>query len=504
MAPFLIGIDNGGTVTKAAVYTVDGRELAVSSRKTVMIMPQPGHTERDMEELWKANVSVIKEVLAKSGIDPKEVAGVAVTGHGNGLYLVDAAGKPVGNGIVSTDTRAKHLVEQWYQDGTAERVLPKTMQSIWTGQPVALLGWLQANRREALERARWILMCKDFIRYRLTGEAYAEVTDISGTNLFNIKDVSYDDELLAEFGLQGIADKLPPVKYSADICGYVTEQAAKETGLAVGTPVAGGLFDIDASAIASGVTDEDKLCVVAGTWSINEYITKEPVVDKALFMTSIYCIPGYWLTLEGSPTSASNLEWFTNEFFSQEHDAALKQGITVYELCNQMVASTKPEDSHIVFFPFLFGSNVDANAKACFIGLNGWHTKAHMVRALYEGVVFGHRQHIDKLLVHRSRPKAVRLAGGATRSEEWMQMFADVLQLPVEVVEGTEQGTLGASICAGVATKHFDSFSQAAESMVKVSKMYTPQEQHRDIYEQKYQAYLEVLEALQPLWKKLS
>lgn len=503
MTKYLMGIDNGGTMSKAAIYDLEGNEIAVSSCKTEMMMPRPGFTERDMDEMWQANVRAINEVVAKAKVDSKDIVGIATTGHGNGMYLVDETGRPTYYGIISTDTRAKDYVTEWYANGTFDRVLPKTMQSIWAGQPVALLAWFIDNKPEVLEKTKWIFMCKDYIRYCLTGQAYAEITDMSGTNLMNVRDVKYDKNLLKEFGLEEALSKLPPLKYSSEVCGYVTPQAAKLTGLTAGIPVAGGLFDIDASAIATGITDDEKLCIIAGTWSINEYISKKPVVSRDLFMTSLYCMEGYWLTTEASATSASNLEWFVTQFMGEEKIKGKEAGKSVFDYANELLLTTKPEDSNVIFLPFLFGNNVDADAKACFVGLNGWHTKAHVLRALYEGVVFCHKAHIDKLLPYRSRPKAIRIAGGAAHSKAWVQIFADVLQIPIEVTTSTELGALGAAICAGIATGDFKSFDLAADSMVNVAYTCFPNTENKEIYEKKYELYKETIQALTPVWKKL-
>lgn len=500
MEKYLIGIDNGGTMSKAALYNLLGEEVAASCYKTNTIMPSPGFTERDMEEMWQANVKAIKDVINTSKIDPRDIVGVATTGHGNGMYLVDEEGKPSYNGIISTDTRAKKYVEKWYEDGTFEEVLPKTMQSIWAGQPVALLSWFKDNKPEILEKTKWIFMCKDYIRYRLTNETYAEITDMSGTNLMNVRDVKYDRDLLKKFGIEEIMDKLPPIKYSSDICGYITREVAEITGLVEGTPVAGGLFDIDASAIATGLIEEEKLCIVAGTWSINEYISKKPVISKDLFMTSIYCMKDHWLTTEASPTSASNLEWFISEIM----EGGDKENCCVYDNVNDLVKGISPEDSNIIFLPFLYGTNVDADAKACFIGLSGWHKKPHLLRAIYEGVAFCHRDHIDRLLKYRDKPEAIRIAGGAAKSEVWIQIFADILQTPIEVTTSTELGALGAAICAGIATGDFESFESASDSMVKVAYTCYPNKDNKEIYDKKYNLYEKSIEVLTPLWSNLS
>lgn len=503
MAKYLVGIDNGGTMSKAAIYDLNGREIAVSSYKTEMIMSKPGFTERCMTEMWQANVNAIKDVIEESKVDVHDIVGVATTGHGNGMYMIDESGRPSYNGIISTDSRAKAYVEKWYSNGVFEKVLPKTMQSIWAGQPVALLAWFRDNMPEVLDKTKWIFMCKDYIRFCLTGKVYAEITDMSGTNLMNVRDVKYDKNLLKEFGLEEVLEKLPPIKYSSEICGYITKEVAKLTGLVEGTPVAGGLFDIDSSAIATGITTEDKLCVVAGTWSINEYISKKPVVSKKLFMTSLYCMEGYWLTTEASPTSASNLEWFVTQFLGEEKIKGKTENKSVFDYANEFVKSVKPEDTTIIFLPFLYGTNVDANAKACFIGLSGWHKKAHVLRAIYEGVVFCHKAHIDKLLQFRETPKAIRIAGGAAKSKEWVQIFADVLQIPIEVTTSTELGALGAAICAGIATKKFTSFESASNAMVNVAYTCMPNPDLKGIYDKKYNIYTETIQALTPVYKKL-
>ncbi len=501
MSKYVLGIDNGGTVIKAALYDLTGNEISVASSKVETRIPEPGQIERDANELWEANVQAIVSVIKKSGVDAQDIAAVSTTGHGNGLYLVDESGFPVYPGIYSTDARGQGYVDGWYADGTFDTVLPKTMQSIWSGQPVALLAWFRDNNPEVLQKARWIFMCKDYIRYRLTGEAYAEITDMSGSNLMNVRDVTYDRELLREFGLENYFAMLPPLKYSAEICGTVSPEAAGKTGLNEGTPVAGGLFDIDACAIATGITDDEKFCIIAGTWSINQYISKQPVVSKTLFMTSLYCMPGYWLTTEASATSASNLEWFVTEFLGDDNSQAAEEGKSVYDLCNAWVARVAPEDSQIIFLPFLYGSNAEADAKACFLGLKGWHHKAHILRALYEGVVFSHKMHIEKLLAYREMPKVARITGGAARSEVWCQIFADVLQIPIEITSGTELGTLGAAMCAGVATGHFPSLESASESMVRVVRTILPNPENKAIYEEKYVNYKKTLETLASLWK---
>jgi len=501
---YLLGIDNGGTVTKAGLFTTDGVEIAVASRKTEMSTPLPGYTERDTEDLWQATAEAIRAVIDESNVDPKQIAGVACAGHGNGLYLVDKQGKPVRPGIISTDTRAKDYVARWSEEGVGRKVLPKTMQCIFPAQPTALLAWLRDNEPEVMQKAGWALMCKDYIRFRLTGQIHAELTDYSGSGLMNVGTGQYDDEVLQAFGIGPMRGLLPPIVRSEEICGHVTAEASRQTTLAEGTPVAGGLFDIDACGLGSGLVDESQMCMVAGTWSCNQYISRQPVVSEDIFMTSRYCMPGYFLMLEASPTSASNLEWFITRFFEAEKEAARRQGKSVYDLVNELVGDTKPDEANVIFLPFLFGSNADPNAKATFIGLSSWHTRAHVLRAIYEGVVFGHKAHVDRLVQSRELSGPIRLTGGASRSEVWVQVFADVFQTSVEIPSGTELGALGAAICAGVAVGVYPNYADACEATVKISRVQKPNPANRDVYAAKYERYQTVLSALGPVWGHMS
>jgi L-xylulokinase len=500
MPKYLLGIDNGATVSKAGLFTTDGEEIAVASHKTEMFTPKPGYTERDPAELWEATSGAIRSVIEKAGVDPKDIACVACAGHGNGLYLVDKQGEPVYPGIISTDSRAKDYIAKWLEDGIDKKVLPKTMQCLWPAQPNALLAWIRDNEPDVMKKAGWVMMCKDLMRFKLTGDIYAELTDYSGTSLMDVGTGEFDQEVLDMFGIGEMMDLLPPVKRSDDICGKITAEAAAATGLAEGTPVAGGMFDIDACGLSCNITDPSQLCMISGTWGNNQYIWKEPVISQDVFMTSKYCIDGYYLILEGSATSASNLEWFVTQFFEAEREACEAKGESVYDLCNEAVAAVKPDESNIVFLPFLFQSNADPEAKASFVGIQGWHNRGHVLRAIYEGIIFGHKTHVNKLLKFRDMPAEIHLTGGAARSEEWVQIFADVFQVPVHIPAGTELGALGAAICAAVAAGIHPSYEEACKTMVKIARVQDPNPANKEIYDAKFDRYQKVIGALAPVW----
>ena len=277
MSKYLLGIDNGNTVSKAALFDLSGKEIAVASCAADTEYPHPGWTERDMEMLWQSTATAIRKVLVESGVRPEEIAGIGNTGHGNGIYLLDKQGQPLRNGIQSMDSRAAGVVTQWDKRNLHAQVFPYTLQSFWPAQPNALLAWLKENEPHNYERVGAILMVKDYIKYRLTGEVSSDYTDISACNLMDVPNKCYSSELMALYDLSEVYDALPPLKQSSEIAGQVTHAAAQETGLAAGTPVVAGLFDVDASAIGSGVIDPNLACIIMGSWSINEVITKDPI-----------------------------------------------------------------------------------------------------------------------------------------------------------------------------------------------------------------------------------
>lgn len=498
---YLMGIDNGGTFSKAALFDENGVQISVASVPTVTLTPKPGYTERDMEELWQVNAKAARQAIEKSGIDPKEIAGVSYSGHGKGLYLVGKDGKPAYNGIISTDARAWAYVKQWKEDGTAKKVYEKTCQDILACQPVSLLAWLRDHEPEVLERTRYVFAVKDYVRYRMSGEAYAEYTDFSGGNLVNLHTGEYDRELLSYMGLDMVYEKLPPLRHVSDICGHVTKEAAELTLIPEGTPVAAGMFDVNACGIASGLSDEEKMCMIAGTWSINEFIAKEPVLNGTVALNSMFCIPGYYLIEESSPTSAGNMEWLIRNLMGYEKEEAKENGGSVYDVTNAWVESIEPQENNIIFLPFLNGSNEDALAKGTFVGLTAYHNKKHMLRAVYEGIVFSHLTHVKKLLRNREVPKSIRLSGGAANSDVWVQIFADALQIPIDVIEDKELGAQGAAIAAGIAAGVYADYEEGIRRTVKITKTVQPRPEYGPVYEKKYQTYRRVIEGLSSVWE---
>jgi len=506
MAKYLLGVDNGSTMVKAAVFDTEGNELATAGRKVQHTFPKSDQAECDMNQLWADTAAVIKDSIAKSGVDASDIVGVSCTGHGNGMYLIDNDGKPARPAVCLSDTRGRKYIEEWTEANTLDTIIHKTTQAIWPLQPNAILRWMKDNEPEVLENTAWFFCCKDFIRFQLTGEAFIERTDMSGTSLINVVTGEYDDEVLETWGLLDLKRIMPPIKGSAEICGTVTAEASAQTGLAEGTPVAGGLFDIDACGLSCSMTDETELCMVAGTWGNNQYIAKEPVVSKDVFMTSCYSIPGYYLILEGSSTSASNLEWMVSQFFEADKELLGQRSSdkSIFALCDDLVAETTAAGSGLTFLPYLYGSPVSLDAKGVFFGLDGRHTRGDVLRAVFEGIIFGHYWHVERLLQFRDMPEHIRLTGGAARSDVWAQMFADIFQTSVEIPAGTELGALGSAIAAAVAVGVYDSYDSACTAMAKIARVYSPNAELADVYAKKYARYKKLIDILQPHWADMA
>ena len=492
---YLMGIDIGGTLVKAAIYDMDGNEVAIHGEKLAVTCPGSGMTERSMYEVRDMSLLAIKKAIEKSGItDTSQILAVGMTGQGNGAYMVDEAGEPVWNGVLSSDARAKDYLKKWNSDGTFDAIFPKIRKLLWTGQITPIVAWFKDHHPEVLAKTRHVGSVKDYIRFILTDVFCCEITEASSWNVVDMHTAQYDDELFEKLGLAEYKHIFPPIIDSCEAGGTVTAKAAAQTGLAEGTPVVGGLFDISASILSAGVIEENQLGIIVGSWGINSILKKDLCDDKKLFMQYFYGLPGVLSYMEGSPTSTSNEEWFI--------DLAMDRTKDIYSVCENLVAQTSYKDT-VFFLPFVYASNVNIDAKAAFIGLQGEHTKAHMLRALFEGVVFCHQMHIDRLMPYCENPKVVRMAGGATRSKVWIQMFADILGLPVEVSQAEELGAMGAALCAGVCAGVFDDLAKASANWVKIKAVYTPDEEKHAYYRKKYAAYCAIIDAMDPVWSQI-
>lgn len=503
MKRYLMGIDNGGSNIKCAVFDLNGREMAVADEQIPMNIPSPGFTERDAEAVWQANVRVIRKSMEKAGVTGEEIAGIGLTGFGNGMVLVDEKLNAVYPAIISTDDRARDYCRKFREDGTERKLFPYTRQTTWSAQPAVMLPWFRDNRPEILEKTRWILSMKDFIRLRLTGEIAGEITDASSGCLVDLDTRKFEPELFEILGIKECYEKMPPILESTEISGYVTEKTAELTGLMAGTPVAAGYFDIDANALASGVLSSKELCLIAGTWSINEFLSKEASkdIDTKENVATLSYLKDYYIMEDSTPTSASNFNWFIKTLLKVDRaDIPMSQ---IYEECNALVESIEPQESHVIFVPYLFGSATHEKAQGAFLNLSSADDRGKMLRAVYEGIIFSSAHHVHNLKRPIESYSKARLSGGVSKSEVWSQMMSDVLQISIETLEGNEPGALGAAMGAGVACGVFSGLEEAVEYMVHIGKIYYPRAEYKEIYEEKFRRYEAALQAVDLLAEQL-
>ncbi|MGF1723500.1 FGGY-family carbohydrate kinase [Photobacterium nomapromontoriensis] len=482
---YFLGIDFGGTVTKAGLYNTDGHELAVEEYATELLSDHAGFAERDMEQLWQAVCHVTQSVIAKACVASNEIAGIGFSSHGKGLYAIDKHGNPVRNGIVSSDTRALNQVLSWKEAGIDEKAYRKGRQQLWTGHPVSLLAWLKQNEPGNYDKIDTILMVHDYIRFRMTGERSAEITNISGSNIYNLEFGNYDTSLLADFGIEECQNKLAPIIQSAQVGGFVTAQAASQLGVAMDTPVVGGMFDVVATAVSSGLHDATVISAAAGTWSIATALSTQIAENEHPYIWGNYCIPGQYFVHEGSPTSASNLAWWHSHLIRH---LSLEQ-------CNAFVENTQKTlqtgtPSSLFYLPYLYGSNYQLGMPAGLLGLEGHHTDSDVVNAIYEGIVFSHLINQDKVLAVTPNAQVIRMNGGPTQSKPWMTMFASASGLPIEISQDKQTGCKAAAICAAVGTGYFADFNEAMQHTYQAGTCIDPVSSQHEYLREKYQRYL--------------
>ncbi len=488
LADYLLGIDAGQTFTKAVLFTLDGQETASASTSIPTTSLRHGWQERDMDLTWERTASAIHRCLNSAGVNPSQILAVGLSGHGDGLYLVDAAGKPVRPAILATDARAFAEAKRLGDGASGMKALAVTGQMPAPYSPSALLAWLQRNEPEALDRARWILHCKDWLRLRLTGNIATDPTEASHS-FTDAATQDWSDEALALYGLENLRHLLPPIVSSASVAGTVSATAADRTGLAAGTPVITGAHDVDAAAVGIGASRAGSMSIIMGTFSINQIVAKQPVSDPR-WQARTFITPSQYLHMSTSPSSASNFEWATKVFGGE--------GAPDYAAAVDSARLEDPrsfEDSPL-FLPYLYGAPHGAgDPGGTFAKIRGSHGREDLYRAVLEGVVFNHRWHVDALRERFQIAGAVRLCGGGAKNAAWSQLMANTLQLPVEVTDAEEAGARGAAIMAGIGVGVYDDLDDAATRTVRIVRTHYPEPAWQPLLDQRYVSFLRLMEA---------
>lgn len=475
----IIAIDAGGTAVKVLAYDLNGVQIATRAADVQTTHLGDGRVERDFGQFWAGTVVALRTIVADCA-DHRIIA-VACTGFGNGLFLLDEDGHGTRGGIVSVDHRAAPLVERLGQTGEGAQISDITGSRLWGGQSLMLFAHLATQEPHVMARTRWILACKDAIRFMLTGEALTDPTDASGGGLMDQQRGGYANSALDLLGLAEHAHRLPAIVPSDAVAGRITARAAAETGLPHGVPVAGSMMDVAACALGTGAYGADVFTMIAGTWSINSIeVDSPPAGQSHPILNMIYGRDGHRLVAEGSPCSAANLSWFLDTAMGGRVD---------FGTANTLVAQSPIGGARCQFLPYVFGP---APKKGGFLDLSATDDLGTMMRAIYEGVAFQARRHAQDTvaLAGRAHPPVIRLAGGAAKSPVWCQIFADVCQRPVEAVDAQEVGALGAAICAAVAAGAYDDLHQAVSRMTRVAHRYVPDTSLADLYDQRFARFI--------------
>jgi len=487
MMNYYIGLDSGGTFMKACLFDQNGQQIALSRISARVINDRQGWVERDLDALWADASFVLKDLLQQADIEAKDIKGISISAQGKGVYLLDKQGNNLRHGIMSSDSRSLELVKKWQKEGLPEKIYPKTLQTLWTGHPVSIVRWLKENEPQNYHNIGSIMMAHDYLRYRLTGQKHAEITNMSESNFYNAHLGDYDPQLLTLFGIEEVFSALPPIIKSDQLAGTITHNVAQETGMLAGTPVFGGLFDVVSTAICSGInSDQQRLNYVMGTWSVTSGITKKIAPAAYNYVYGHHAVPGEYIIHEASPTSASNYEWFS-EYFNANGEVNHAQN-------QRLVEQLPAAQSSIFFVPFLYGSNMGLGIKSGFYGLQSHHKKGHLIQAIWEGILFCHNVHLQRMRQRFPDAKTLRVTGGTTASREWMQMLADLTAMNIEIPNVDETGAFGAALVAMVGAGQYPSIDCALKSINLECQYLTPNPDNFVFYQIKYKKYLKLVQ----------
>lgn len=492
MGLYALGIDCGNTAVKAALFEANGREIAAVANNYPTHTPSPDRTEADLEECWQLCIDAIRRVITETGVDPSQIVALGCSGHGNGLYLLDSEREPL-LAIKSLDNRAEDEVTQLQASPYYPVLAAKNRQGVWSSQTAVLLRWLKKHQPETYQNIGQVLFCKDYLNFRLTGECATEWGDLSASGLFDFETDSISDQLLAAYDIEDITTKLPPVYNSEHIVGGVTSQAAQQTGLVAGTAVIAGMFDVVACAYGSDAHHIGDTSVVAGTWNINQIVT-DSLPDTQVFMA---CKIGdeRYLAIESSTCSASNLQWLVERFFAQKSEQAALAGESIFERFNHQLANLELSQGLPLFMPYLYGTTDKQPPAANLLGLKGWHHDVDIVYAFYEGIVFAHLEHITRLRQAGYRVDSIAISGGASRSDYWCQLFADILNVEIAASHSDEVGARGVAMLALSSVSGSDHRQQQVAETVN-ERRFKPQPKRLRFFAQRYQKYTELREVL--------
>jgi xylulokinase len=466
-----IGIDVGTSSIKALLVDENGQVLASSNPEYPFQTPAPLQAETDPEVWWDATCKAIRHLLSQTSADL--IGGVGLTGQMHGLVLLDDQGNPLRPCIMWNDQRSFEECEEMTETLGKTEVIKITGNPILAGFTAPKLRWVEKNEPEVFAKISKVLLPKDFIRFRLTGEFFSDVSDASGTSMLNVGKRTWSDDILTGMGWS--RNWLPEVTESTVASTKISAEASALTGLAEGTPVIAGGGDQAAQAVGCGIVEEGMVSATLGTSGVvfaqsNEY----RVEPEGKLHAFCHAVPGKWHLMGVMLSAAGSFQWYKNNLGAEEQSAEDAGGQNAYDLLTAGASKVQPGSEGLVFLPYLSGERTphpDPHARGAFVGLTLRHGKNHLTRAVLEGVSYGLKDSLSLMQGLGISPEKVILSGGGTRSELWKQMLADIFETKCSLVNATEGAAYGAALLAAVGVEHHASVEEASKIWIQETEV---------------------------------
>jgi xylulokinase len=492
----VIGIDASTTATKAVLIDEAGRVVGVGASEYGFEMPQPGWSEQSPELWWDGAVGAIRSVLTETGVSGDEVAAVGLTGQMHGLVLLDKTDAVLRPAILWNDQRTAAECDVIREAVGPQRLVEITGNDALTGFTAPKLVWVRDHEPEVWSRVAHVLLPKDYVRLRLTGEYALDKADGAGTILFDLAARDWSPEVLAALEIDPAW--MPPTHEGPEVTGVVTAGAAAATGLRAGTPVVAGGGDQSANGVGVGVVDPGTMALSLGTSGVVFAATDRPIHEpRGVVHAFCHAVPGRWHMMSVMLSAAGSLRWFRD---------ALAPGVEFGDLV-AVAADVAPGSDGLLFLPYLTGErspHPDPAARGAFVGLTLAHDRRHMTRAVLEGVAFGLRDGLDLMLeAGMPAPDQIRASGGGTASALWRQILADVLDVELATVDTTEGAAYGAGLLGAVGAGWYPSVGAAAAANVHATPVASPgpdASRYREVHGE----YRDLYPALSPTFRRLA
>lgn len=496
MKSYYLGVDTSTTSSKALLIDEAGEVVAVASSPHTLQTPRPLWSEQNPLEWWQASCVSIRSVLKKAGVKAETITAIGLTGQMHGLVLLDDAGEVLRPAILWNDQRNQAQCDEIHARIGRERFIQITGNVALTGFTAPKILWVKENEPEIYAKATHVLLPKDFIRYKLTGDFAMDKADGSGTVLLDLKARDWSDEVLSALSIP--RSWMPPLYEGPQITGHLTLIAAEATGLKVGTPVMAGGGDQAAQAVGVGAVEPGIIGLTVGTSGVVFATTPSALIEpEGRLHAFCHAVPGMWHFMGVMLSAAGSLQWYRD---------TLAPGISFDDLLKE--AETVPAGSEgLQFLPYLSGERTpypDPLARGAFIGLTLRHGRGHMTRAVLEGVAFGLKDSFT--LIKNAGLGAivqVRASGGGVKSPLWRQILASVLEVNLITLDITEGAAYGAALLAGVGAGVWPNVATACKEVVRLAEIAKPNEKQEAIYRVMYPIFREMYPALKSTFQKI-